>query len=95
MNWFLFNILGQLILTSEDEILRAEILWALKCVASNYSFQSNKEMNNLFNMMFPDSKIAQGYEMSETKTKYIIQFGIAKYIFEQLTDDVKNLPIYI
>ena len=40
--------------------------------------------------MFPDSEIAKSYSKGETKVKYVIQFGIAPYIKQQILDDVKG-----
>lgn len=42
--------------------------------------------------MFPDSQIAASYKMSETKCKYIIQFGIYEWVLEELIRDVKDKP---
>lgn len=79
-------------MSMDDEVLRAEILWALKCVKSNYSFASNTGNNQLFSSMFPDSSIAKSYKMSETKSKYLIQFGIGPWILEDLKEDLKENP---
>ena len=40
----------------------------------------------------PDSQIAKGYELNETKMKYIIQSGIAPYFKDLLKDDLKKMP---
>lgn len=47
-------------LTTSEEINRAEIIWSL--------FKSNNEISEIFGSMFPDSNIAKGYIMSETKS---------------------------
>lgn len=79
-------------MSMDDEVLRAEILWALKCVKSTFSFASNAGNNQLFASMFHDSKIAQSYRMSETKCKYLVQFGICPWILENLKNDLKGNP---
>lgn len=75
-----------------DKILQAEILWALKCVKSNFSFNSNEDNGTLYQAMFPDSLIAASYKMSYTKCKYIIQYGIFEWILEELVADLKEKP---
>lgn len=55
-------------LTTSEEINRAEIIWSLKCCVSNFLFKSNNEISEIFGSMFPDSNIAKGYIMSETKS---------------------------
>lgn len=73
--------------------MKAEVIWALKCVQNNYSFQSNNGLNEIFRLMFPDSTIASGFSMAETKSKYLVQFGISRFVFEQLMEDIKGCPI--
>lgn len=46
---------GKFVLTEPQQVIKAETLWALKCVKSNYSFASNDE--TVFKEMFPDSKV--------------------------------------
>lgn len=88
-----FVITGRLYFMSmDDQVLRAEILWELKCVKSIFSFASNSGNNDLFSAMFPDSKIAKSYKMSETKCKYLIQFGVSPWILEDLKKDIKASP---
>ena len=45
-------------------------------------------MRNL-SRCFPDSKIARYYRQGETKIKYIMQFGIAPFVKEQMIRDFK------
>lgn len=42
--------------------------------------------------MLPDSVIAKTNSMSETKTKYVIQFGIEPYVLEELKNYIKGTP---
>lgn len=76
----------------EDQALRADTLQALDCVYSNYSFASANNDNRKFKAMFPDSKIAESYAQGETKTKYVIEFGIAPYFKKNMLKDFVNQP---
>lgn len=78
--------------TPEEQQLRSEILWALKCAKSNYSFASNAQNDDLFAKMFPDSAIAKNWCMGETKVKYILEYGIAEYVREKLIEDLNATP---
>ena len=62
--------------SDKEKIKRAEILQALKCVDANCSFQFANDEGKQFCLMFPDSQIAEGYKLNETKMKYTIQFRI-------------------
>ena len=79
-------------LAFEEEVVKADIIQALKTVASNYSFSSADRDNKRFQLIFPDSKIAQSYKQSSTKIKYVIQYGIAPYVVELLLKGFKNKP---
>lgn len=81
---------GKFVLTEPEHVIKAETLWAFKCVKANFSFASNEE--DVFKIMFPDSQIASKYAMGETKTKYVIQHGIAPYVHHILVQDLKQQP---
>lgn len=74
------------------KLAKAETIWALKCALSNFSFKCNEDMPSIFKSMFTDSNIASSYSTSETKTKYVTQFGIAPYIIEHLKNYMKDTP---
>ena len=77
-------------LSTEEEIGKAEIIHALKCVESNYSFASTSNDGERFRSMFPDSQIAKHFKQGETKTKYTIQYGIYPCFKDLLLEDLKN-----
>ena len=58
---------------------KAEILFTLKSVVSNWSASSIDGMSQLFQCMFTDSEIAKDFQLSRTKLTYITNFGIAPY----------------
>ena len=63
----------------KEDILAAEILWPVKTVVSHSSTSSSDKTGNLFQRMFPDSKIAQNFSCGETKCSYLIIFWLAPY----------------
>ena len=64
---------------TKSDVLEAEVLWALKCVKSHYSFKSCEDISKLFRMMFSDSERAKQFTYGERKCAYICNFGIAPY----------------
>ena len=54
-------------LTVQDEVLKAETLWALKTASDNIPFRTTDGIPELFQRMFVDSTIAQHMTMSRTK----------------------------
>lgn len=81
-----------LVLTPGNKVLKAEILQALKYVNYNYSFSSATEDTAILKEQFPDSEIVKSYQMSETKLKYLIQYGISPYVREENIVDLRNSP---
>ena len=75
----------------DTQTQKAEIIWALKTVMSNYSNNSGTILNRLFLCLFPDSKIAQSIELSPRKLKYIVPFGVALHFKEILYEQIKKV----
>ena len=57
---------------SRDDVLNAEVLWAIKTVMLHYSMNSSSNTGELFKMMFPDSEIAQQFSCGKTKCSDIL-----------------------
>ena len=73
-------------LSSDKQIMKAEIWQVLKTVGSNFSFASPSGDGDRFWQMFPDSKIAKGFSQNETKM-YVIKLGLTAYFKESLKND--------
>ena len=58
---------------------KAEIMWSIDIVLSNYSFNSVSSKSDLFCKMFPDCKIADNFPCGKTKYSYVVCFGLAPY----------------
>ena len=56
------------------------------------SFASAKGDSDRFNLMFPGSIFAKGYQQSDSKVQYVIKYGIADHLKKQLIYDVKKAP---
>ena len=74
---------------------KSEIIWALKSVCSGYSNNSSSDINKVFATMFPDSKIAQKFQLGPDKLKYICNFGIALYFKDVLKEMLKKSDLYV
>ncbi|XP_041376341.1 uncharacterized protein LOC121388878 [Gigantopelta aegis] len=64
---------------------------ALKTVVGNYSYKSCEKIDDLFQKMFPDSKIAKIFTCGEKKCAYVICFGLAPYFRDELLDKFCDL----
>ena len=75
--------------------LNAEIRWVLKHVDSGYSDNSVTGSVNLFQSMFPDSKIAIMMELGKDKLKYVVNYGIAPYFTQLLREQVSSSKWFV
>ena len=80
---------------STTDVLKAEIIWALKCIDSHYSMNSCAGIENIFRAMFHDSSIARGFGCADKKTAYLCTFGLGPYFAGLLNKMVKSASTYV
>ena len=68
----------------KDNVLKAEILWALKVNESHFSYNLSQNIVELLKMMLPDSKIVGKLCLGSTKLAYLITHGLAPFFHEAL-----------
>ena len=68
----------------KDDVLKAEILWALKVNESHFSYNSSRNIVDLLKMMIPDSKIVGKLCLGSTKLAYLITHGLAPFFHDAL-----------
>ena len=49
----------------KENVTRAEIVWVLEILLNNYSYRSCVRDEQLFTCMFPDSSIAQKFQLGK------------------------------
>ncbi len=69
---------------SSSDVLSAETWWTLKTVSSNYSFHSNADTAFVLRQMFPNHPVADRFALSESKTAYFVNHGLAPYYRNEL-----------
>ena len=74
------------------DVLKIEIIQALKIVDGNFSFASANGDGDRFRTTFPDSAIAKSYKQGEAKVKYCLQYGIAPHLKDPIVKDLANSP---
>ena len=83
---------GSVILTNDEDVLKAEIIQALKIVVGKFSFAIANGDGDRFRTTFLDSAIAKSYRQGEAKVKYCLQYGIAPHLKDLIVKDVANSP---
>ena len=84
----------ELVTTNSDKT-KAEVIWALKCIESGYSNNSNNDMNAVFKCLFPDSEIASSFQMEPDKLHYYVTFALASYFKLLLIDTLKKSDCHV
>ena len=77
-----------------DQILKAEILWALQSTMNYNSHTSNRYTSRLFEAMFPDSVIAKKFTCGSDKTTYLVNYGLAPYFADKLIHSLNEATLY-
>lgn len=55
-----------------DEATKAEIIWAMKNVSSNYSGKSCDDLGQTFQKMFPNEPTCKDFSLASSKLSYIV-----------------------
>ena len=78
-----------------SETVKAEIIWALKCVASGYSNNFCCDLQKIFSAIFTDSNIAKSITVAADKMRYVVNFGVAPVFKSILLDSVKKKQAFV
>ena len=75
---------------TQDEVTRAELLWAMNVSYKHFSYRSCSDVVSLFQSMFTDSNIASQVALGKTKVAYYITHGLAPYFHNKLKNSVSQ-----
>ena len=75
--------------TSENDVMRAEMLFSSFIIERNIPIASTEHVGSLFHMIFPDSSIAKKYASAQTKTTGVIK-PIAYFTQNCIIDILKS-----
>ena len=86
-----YNIRWRGNIYTQRKIPNDEFIYALRIVDKFLGFGFLDTGRDDYGRMFSDSATASTYRQEQTKTKYIIQFGLAHYISNEVIALVKSL----
>lgn len=78
----------------KEASLKAEVIWTLKAIISNYSFASADNIKEVFQLMF-NCEVAKNFTMSAKKMKYLITCAIEPHFKELFLRDLEGKFIII
>ncbi len=79
----------------KEDVMKAEILWCVRTIATHSSYKSNENCGDMFRSMIPDSLIAKQYQCGERKSAYVTSFGIAPYLQNKLKEQILQEKLYV
>ena len=80
---------------STEDVMKAEIYWALNIVKNHFSYKSCEDIVAVFKNMFPDSAIARKMSLGESKCRYITAFGLGPYFMDLMKRTIKKEEKYV
>lgn len=85
---------NEIFFTSEN-VLEAEILWALHSVESHMSLNSINKTLPILKLMFKGCSTAEKLKLSSKKLSYVITYGLAIYFREELEEILLKCSFYV
>lgn len=79
---------------SNDDVFRAEILFALCQVHKYASLRCFSDLSNCFPIMFSDSNIAKKFKMHKDKLSYSITYGLGPFFQKDLARQIRESEFY-
>ena len=67
-----------------------EIIWTLKSVISGYSACLNEDMNETLAAKFPEFEAINSFQMSQSKSVYVLIHGLAPYFKSVLKTNLQK-----
>lgn len=81
-------------MTLTDQVTKAEIIWALKAVDSNYSYSSCDDFVPIMQRLDPSSVVFQKMSLGRNKTSYIISHGLYPYFMKNIIKSIQDAPAF-
>ena len=78
----------------EEQVIRAELLWVLKMVESDFSFKSAENMVRLLCLMDEGNQIFRKMSLGRTKCGYYVTHALFPFYLEALVNRVQKVPAY-
>ncbi|KAJ6639772.1 hypothetical protein Bhyg_12519, partial [Pseudolycoriella hygida] len=73
-----------------DETTKAEIIWTMKNVKSNYSGKSCDDLNLTFEKMFPNEPSCKEFTLAHSKLSYMVSECVGPHFRDIFLTDIKN-----
>lgn len=80
---------GLQLYSSRDSTAKAELVWLLQCIASDFSASSCDGISKTFGAMFPNADLT-GFSLSRTKARYLVTDALAPFFRETWLKEARS-----
>ena len=74
---------------SQEDCIRAELIWAMKSVKSNIAPAACEDLKDIFMAMFPKT-VPEKFSLGPTKLSYLITEALGPYFYNNMLEDAKS-----
>lgn len=78
------------LISSRESTIRAEIIWTLKSIVSNYSANSCEDIGKVFQAMFPNEPCLKDFRLGWHKVGYLITECLGPHFKDMMLRDLDN-----
>lgn len=90
-----FNSNSSVVGKPKQEATKAEIMWVLRLISKNHSFESISGLNELLQCTFPNTDWLQYFSLSPRKVSYITNFALGPYFLKRLIADITGKFLFV
>ena len=73
-----------------DKVLKAEVVWVLKTVESNFSFNASEDIVEVLQQMDPDSLVLKTMRIKRDKVSYTLSHGLYPFYNKKLAKRIQG-----
>lgn len=76
------------LINGRQQATREELLWTLRIINKNQTFQSADGLKDFLNTLYSDSTSMAHFSLGQKKLSYYVTHALAPYFLNQLTNDI-------
>lgn len=81
---------GSAFISPRQEATKAELLWTMRLISKNHSFESVEGLKELLLIMFPNAEWLQYFSLGPRKLSYMVTYALAPFFLESMVKDISG-----
>ena len=74
--------------------MKAEIIWVLKSVSSDFSYSSSEDIVEILRLMDPSSDVFRLMQLKRNKVSYFLTHGLFPHYLQKLIKRIQAAPAF-